>query len=247
VVPLSGRSEGGPSRRDERALRRDNRRAGVLGAAACHVDVSPADSAGLADGLKPLAISQTAMTISCRKSDRVGRIPRRRGRRHPAGRPEGGSGLGGRPDHHPRHCARPRRDPRALGRASALMIASPSMRLGPRRVLWHERVTPSVIFDSQALRRGRYRETPHRARRSSLKDRCGAFGMFRTNPDTAERRRARTGSTSWLALPAGAVRATAVGQPCPGLCDSATRAGTLRDRRGMGPGCCASATSRTMT
>ena len=33
------------------------------------------------------------------------------------------------------------------------MIASPSMRLGPPRILWHERVTPSVIFHSQALSR----------------------------------------------------------------------------------------------
>ena len=36
-------------------------------AVARHPDVSPADSAAMADGLKPLAISQTARTISCRK------------------------------------------------------------------------------------------------------------------------------------------------------------------------------------
>jgi hypothetical protein len=37
-------------------------------AAARGIDVRPAGSAGLADGLKPLAISQIAMTISCRAS-----------------------------------------------------------------------------------------------------------------------------------------------------------------------------------
>ena len=33
-----------------------------------HRDVSPGDSGAIADGLKPLAMNQTAMTISCRKS-----------------------------------------------------------------------------------------------------------------------------------------------------------------------------------
>ena len=37
-------------------------------AVACGIDVLPADSAAIEDGLKPLAISQTAMTISCRAS-----------------------------------------------------------------------------------------------------------------------------------------------------------------------------------
>ena len=40
----------------------------VLGAAVCRLDVSEADSAARADGLNPLAISQTAMTISCTAS-----------------------------------------------------------------------------------------------------------------------------------------------------------------------------------
>ena len=73
--------------RDGRALRRDDTRARrpstqpsraagsptyvaetVLGLAVCHLDVSPADSAASGSGVKPLAISQTAMTISCRAS-----------------------------------------------------------------------------------------------------------------------------------------------------------------------------------
>jgi hypothetical protein len=40
----------------------------VLGVAACHLGVSPAGAAAIAGELKPLAISQTAMTISCTAS-----------------------------------------------------------------------------------------------------------------------------------------------------------------------------------
>ena len=42
--------------------------AAVSDTAACHLNVSPADSAASAAGLKPLAISHTAMTISCTAS-----------------------------------------------------------------------------------------------------------------------------------------------------------------------------------
>ena len=37
-------------------------------AAACHLDPAPADATAMGDALKPLAISQTAMTISCSAS-----------------------------------------------------------------------------------------------------------------------------------------------------------------------------------
>ena len=42
--------------------------AAVSDTAACHLNVSPADSAASAAGLNPFAISHTAMTISCTAS-----------------------------------------------------------------------------------------------------------------------------------------------------------------------------------